>query len=281
VGSSTLRRVSGALAAVALAALAAGVLRASVGPSEQRGIFALLGGTPKILSEFWAVQGTGLSATLQIRQLALDGKTPILNYDADMEKLIHLVVVRDDFATFAHLHPTFEATTGIFAQRFTKEPNHRYYVYADTVPRHLGQQVFRFTMESDGPAAAYKLATTPSSTSSLIAPYTVTLGRTTLAANQAQTLSITIFEGARPARNLGTYLGALAHAIFINISTLEYAHVHAMARGSTMSMGMPAQPSPFMQMTLPPFPAGTYKLWIQFRGARGLVYTAPFTILVR
>jgi hypothetical protein len=281
VGSSTLRRVSGALAAVALAALAAGVLRASVGPPEQRGIFALLGGTPKILSEFWAVQGTGLSATLQIRQLALNGKTPILNYDADMEKLIHLVVVRDDFATFAHLHPTFEASTGIFAQRFTKEPNHRYYVYADTVPRHLGQQVFRFTMESDGPAAAYKLATTPSSTSSLVAPYTVTLGRTTLAANQAQTLSITIFEGGRPARNLGTYLGALAHAIFINISTLEYAHVHAMARGSTMSMGVSAQPGPFMQMTLPPFPPGTYKLWIQFSGARGLVYTAPFTILVR
>jgi len=274
--------VSGALGATALAAvLAAGMARASVGPAEQRGVFALLGGTPKILSKFRAVQGTGLSANLQIRQFQLDGKTPILNYDADMQKLIHLIVVRDDFATFAHLHPTFETTTGTFAQTFTKEPNHRYYVYADTVPRHVGQQVFRFTMESDGPLATYKAASTPSSTSVVAAPYTVTLARTTLPANQAQTLTITIFEGGRPARDLGTYLGALAHAIFINTSTLQYAHVHAMARGSTMSMVMPAQAGPFMQMMVPPLPAGIYKLWIQFSGARAVVYTAPFTILVR
>jgi hypothetical protein len=272
-------RLSRALVAITLAACLADVADASVRGAHQSGIFALLGATPKIFSQFWTEHGQGLTVTLNIRQYQIDGKTPILSYDVEMQKLIHLIVVRDDFATFAHIHPTFDATTGIFSQPFTKEANHRYYVYADTTPHGIGQQVFRFTLESDGPPASLQpsLAVSPASTT--VGPYTVTLARTTLTASRPQTLDVSVLENGKPASALHTYLGAAAHAVFINTGTLAYVHVHPMVRGSTMTMGMEGPAGPLMQMTLPALPAGVYKLWLQFRGAGNHVYTAPFTLL--
>jgi hypothetical protein len=273
--------LSHTLVGCALVAIVAGVARASVGPEEQAGIFALLGGTPEIVSQLWTEHAAGLTAILQIRQFQLDGTTPVLNYDVDMEKLMHLVIVRDDFTTFAHLHPAFNRMTGIFQQRFTKEPNHRYYVYADTMPHDIGQQVFRFTMDSDGPLATSQPALNVSAPSVLAGPYRVTLARTTLVADQEQTLDLTVLQSGRPASGLSPYLGAAAHAVFIDTSTLAYVHLHPTVRGVAMTMNMRGPAGPFMQMELPALPAGTYKLWIQFRGANSRIYTAPFTVLAQ
>jgi hypothetical protein len=286
VESHTRRRLSAALVASVLAACGAGIAGASAGPPEQSGVFALLGGTPKIASKFWADHAAGVTATLKIRQFQPGGTAPILDYDTDMERLIHLVVVRDDFATFAHLHPAFDTTTGTFSQRFTKAPNHRYYVYADSAPRGIGQQVFRFTMESDGPLADSRPSLTASAPATRVGPYTVTLARTTVSSNQARDLKVTIAEDGRPARGLGTYLGAPAHAVFINASTLAYVHLHPTVAGAssmttTMAMDMETPAGPLMHMKLPPLPPGTYKLWLQFRGANDVVYTAGFTLLAR
>ncbi len=280
------RRLKSALVATNLALLAAvGAAVASVGPIEQEGVFALLGGTPKIAARFRAEHASGLTATLEIRQFTLDGKTPIRDYDIDMEKLMHLIVVRDDFATFAHVHPLFDATTGTFSQVFTKEPNHRYYVFADTTPRGIGRQVFRFTIESDGPVAETPSAFAPSSPAVAAGPYAVTLSTTTLPANRASRLNVTVLKNGAPARDLSTYLGAAAHAVFIGTSTLEYVHVHPAVRGAGMMSGAMSAAAmdlagPLMTMVVPPLPAGTYKLWLEFRGSDQL-YTAPFTMLAR
>ncbi|MGB8908307.1 MAG: hypothetical protein WCC84_06125 [Candidatus Cybelea sp.] len=290
--SRTRRRLRSVLAGCALAAACGvGLARASAGPPEQTGIFALLGGTPKIVSKFWAEHGAGLAATLDIRQYALDGKTPILTYEVDMQKLAHIIIVRDDFATFAHLHPSFDSATGTFSLPFTKGPNHRYYVFADTTPRGIGHQVFRFTTESDGPVANSQLSRTGLERSASVGPYTVTLGTTTLAAGRPQSVDVTVLEGGRPASDLATYLGAAAHAVLINVQSLSYVHVHPSARGAAGSMNMTMSPGtemdmsgsagPLMQMNLPSLPAGSYRLWVEFRGAGGKVFTAPFTLLVR
>jgi hypothetical protein len=277
------------IASVLLAICAVRFASASVGPAAQTGIFALLGGTPKIVSKFWAEHGAGLGSTLHIRQFALDGKTPILAYDIEMQKQAHIIIVRDDFATFAHLHPTFDPASGIFSLPFTKEPNHRYYLYADTMPHGIGQQVFRFTIESDGPVANSQRASDGSSPSTVIGPYTVTLEKTTLAANRAQTVDVTVLENGQPARDLATYLGAAAHAVLLNVQTLAYVHVHPTVRGArgTMNMGanmnmnMEGSAGPHMQMALPALPAGSYKLWLEFRGTGGRLFTAPFTLRVQ
>jgi len=263
---------------------------ASVGRLEQPGTFALLGGTPKIVSEFWAEHGTGLTATLKIRQFQPNGTTPILTYDVDMQHLMHLIVVRDDFATFAHLHPAFDTTTGTFSQRFTKQPNHKYYVYADTTPHGIGHQVFRFTIERDGPQAALTPSSAASSADVKAGPYVVILAKTTLKANTPQKLDLSVVKGDDPAPDLAPYLGAPAHVVLIDTKTLQYAHVHPMLRGQTMSpdhkimnpvIGT-THAGPFMQLMLPALPAGIYKTWVQIAGGPKLtVYTAPFTLAVQ
>ena len=287
--SHTLRRIAGALAAVALVSCAA-IASAASGRVEQSGLFALVGGTPKIESKFWVSHPSDLSGTLKVRQFTLDGK-PILDYDVDMEHIMHMIIVRDDFATFAHVHPDFDTTTGTFWQAFTKEANHRYYVYADSTPRGIGQQVFRFTLDNSGPIARSAPVGGPSERNAIAGSYTVTLSRTTLAANRAKNLDVTIVEGGEPAQDLAAYLGAAAHAVFINTVTLAYVHLHPMVRGQqmkvkagktgamNMSMGG-GKSGPFMQMAVPALPAGTYKLWIQFLG-NGTVYTVPFTLLAQ
>jgi hypothetical protein len=289
-GRTRCRLSAGVVAAVVITVIAAvGAARASVGPVEQTGVFALQGSTPKIVSKFWAEHGSGLSATLKVRQFKNDGKTPLLNYDVEMERLMHMVVVRDDFATFAHLHPAYDVTTGTFSQPFTKEPNHRYYVYADTTPKGIGQQVFRFTMESDGPVAEAPLHFgDPRTLAAFAGPYVVTLSTATLPANAPSPVRITISQNGKPAQGLGTYLGAAAHVVFISTATLAYVHIHPTVPGSagaTSSMAMNMEDmnvaGPLLQMNVPALAAGTYKLWIQFRGANDRVYTVPFTMLAR
>jgi hypothetical protein len=263
---------------------------ASAGRSEQTGTFALFGGQPKIVSKFWVEHAQGLTATLKIRQFQSDGKTPILNYDVDMQHLMHLVVVRDDFATFGHYHPAIDATTGTFQRQFTKVPNHRYYVYADSTPHGIGQQVFRFTMDSDGPVAAVKPSLEASSPDAKAGPYTVILEKTTVAANTPQSLNLTVVSGDDPATDLVPYLGAAAHCVLIQTSTLQYVHVHPRVRGegtpSAKSMEQqmtgPQKAGPFMKLDLPALPAGTYKAWVQIAGGANLkVYTAAFTIVAQ
>ena len=278
------RFVSGisVIACAALVATGVTLARAEGQSPILTGSFALLGGTAKIVSTLFPKMHTALAGTLDVTQYQLDGKIVIFNYDDEMQRTIHLIVIRDDFATFAHLHPAFNTTTGAFVQDFTKEPNHRYYVYADTSPHGVGQQVFRFTLPSAGPAAAYKLSSAPSAPSATAGPYTLVLEKTTLAAGTQQSLDLTVNENGQPAQDLGTYLGAPAHCVFINISSLAYVHIHPMVRNDThvkgpIHMNM-TDAGPLMEMHVPALPAGTYKLWIQFRGGSYKLYTVPFTI---
>lgn len=291
--SRTRRRVSGTLIA-AFAASSWASASASSGSVEQAGVFALVGGTPKIASKLSADRVSGPSSTLTIQQFTPGGK-PLVDYDADMEHVMHLIIVRDDFATFAHLHPNFDTTTGTFWQAFTKEPNHRYYIYADSMPHGIGEQVFRFTLQSFGPVARSAPALAVSPRTGAVGPYDLRLSKTVLSANRRQSLHITVLENGNPAQDLGPYLGAAAHVIFINTSTLAYVHVHPTLRangngqspnsGTDMSssageMGASGAAGPFMKLAIPPLPAGIYKLWIQFMGG-GRLYTAPLTIQVR
>lgn len=285
----TRRRISGTIAAGALLltlGAAATIARASAGPPEQTGVFALLGGTPKIVSRFWAIHDqTPHGATLHVRQFHIGSTTAIMNYDVEMERTVHMIVVRDDFATFAHLHPGFNTTTGTFVEPFVKQPNHRYYMYVDTTPHGLSQQVFRFTMDSDGPAAAVHLPVGASAPTTTAGPYTVILAETTLAADSPEDVDLTVDKGSGPAHDLGSYLGAPAHCVFINTSTLAYAHVHATVRNDTTQKGPihmnMSGVGPHMRLHVPALPAGTYKLWIQFRGGSYHLYTVPFTIVAR
>jgi len=149
----------------------------------------------------------------------------------------------------------------------------------------MSQQVFRFTIESDGPLASDKPSLVASEPAAVAGPYTVTLAKTTVSAGTSEEIAITIDKGGHPAGDLGSYLGAASHVVFINTSTLQYVHVHPMAGNTTSAKGMiemnMGDTGPHQHMHVPALPAGTYKMWLQFRGGAYKLYTVPFTIAAR
>ena len=149
-----------------------------------------------------------------------------------MQMLMHVIVVRDDFLTFEHLHPAFDAATGTFSQAFTKERYHRYYVFADSEPKGMGQQVFRFTLPSDGPIMTGMVPSMASTPSIDAGPYVVTLSATTPAGKHRANARPHHHQKRHRRQDLGTYLGAAAHVVFISVPTLTYVHVHPHVAGA-------------------------------------------------
>jgi hypothetical protein len=248
--------------------------------------------TPLISSSLELKNVGNSSMTFDIAQTKNGASQPITEYRVTHTMLMHLIVVRDDFSQFEHLHPTLDASTGHFTQQFSGSPAHRYYIYADSEPKDMPQQVFRFTVQpgvASSQTSAPVPAFTPSPKTTLAGPYEVTLSETTLRANAPAEIGVTIDRGGKPATDLRPYLGAPAHVVFINTSSLDYIHVHPMLAGemsephgmSDMQMDddKPAA-GPKLMMHLPAIPAGSYKVWMQFQGGT-TAYTVPFTIVAR
>ncbi len=259
------------------------IVAATTAAAPMSGTFALLGGTQRIVARAIVSHPRPNDVTLDITQSTRQGGPPIRKYQMDMTKLMHLIVISDDFREFSHEHPSFNRKTGVFQQTLTVDPSHSYIVYIDSQVMGIGQQVFRFTI----PPAAQPSATmqplppsTPSPATMTAGPYAVKLAKTTLPAQSAQDVPLDITKNGSAATDLQPYLGAAGHAVFINTATLEYVHVHPMVRGASMaSMGSPMT-GPHLMMHVPALPVGTYKLWFQFHGGTSL-YVAPFTLDVR
>ena len=215
---------------------------------------------------------------------------PIETFDVDMTKRLHVVIVSDDFQTFLHVHPRL-GSDGHFRieQRFPRAAT--YYVYAEAEPREIGKQVFRFTLPVGAHAVtAARPRIAPTGATASAGPYTVNLDGTRLRAGCTSALTVHIRRDGRPATDLHPYLGALAHAVFLNAHDLSYVHVHPMPlRGETnpksgmasMDAMAPlpeaARSAPDMRLHVAVAEAGTYKLWLQFRGG-GTLRVAPFVL---
>jgi len=216
---------------------------------------------------------------------------PIRRYELDMTKYLHLVVVSDDLRTFLHLHPTL-SPDGHFRldQRFPRAAT--YHLYADGEPGGLGQQVFRYDVTVGAPHADSARSLSRTGKVVRAGPYTVALDTTNLRAGRENAVVIHVRERNAAAKTLRPYLGAPAHAVFINTRDLTYVHVHPMPLGSgpvdatamTASMDMRAMPStrgatvsPDMMLHVAVREPGPYRLWREFRGRRG-VYVAAFVV---
>jgi hypothetical protein len=201
---------------------------------------------------------------------------------------MHLVVFNADFSDFRHLHPAYDEATGTFSQKITIDPKQQYFVYSDTTPTGFGQQVFRDMIGSRA-HAGFKSIIIKSTNAVTAGPDTVTLNTTMLAAGKPQALKLEITRDGKPATGLQPYLGAAGHAVFINIETKEYVHIHPMLQGA-MEMGDGDDMSsmthlkmdvagPHLMLHVPALPSGAYRLWFQFRDGE-TVRLAPFMISV-
>jgi hypothetical protein len=221
---------------------------------------------------------------------------PITSYSIEMTKPLHVIIVDSGLATFLHIHPTL-GPGGLFSidQRFPGPGT--YYLYADGIPNNGDHQVFRFVLTVGKGTAARQPAPAPTGRELTVGPYTVDLSKARLTAGSVDELEVGVYEGGAPAKDLHPYLGAPAHAVFLNTRDLTYVHVHPMPAGASMpgvdmkGMNMPGMDMSAMNTDLPDsasVPAtmvlhvavkepGLYKMWLQFRGGSQL-YIAPFVL---
>jgi thiol-disulfide isomerase/thioredoxin len=234
------------------------------------GQFALQGGTQQTEGH---LRGNALWLTSET------SAAPIRHYQLDMTKYMHVVIVSGDLRTFQHVHPVLQPD-GVF--KFTEPlPEEAAYLYADSIPENAGQQVFRFALNSPPRTMARDLSTTANVATA--GPYTVRLSGS-LSSGAESHLTVKIYKNGQPANDLHPYLGAPAHAVFINARDLSYVHVHPMPIGKDAEMSMmgdmdmsdmPALPpytrvSPDMLLHVRITEPGTYKLWLQFRAGQTL-----------
>jgi hypothetical protein len=268
--------------------LSAGVIQAAdSGPLV--GKYSLQGGSPKTEGHLRATASKNpLQQHLDIWMTSPPSQQPIRNYAVEMTKKLHVVIVSSDFSQFMHVHPELNASGHFTIDQQFPAPG-LYYVYVDGEPNNLDHQVFRFDVNVSSNAEQKPRTITPTGREVNIGPYTVDISQVKLSSGGMDMIDVHILKGDKPANDLHPYLGASAHAVFLNSKDLSYVHVHPMSmQGMDMAMGgmnMKAgsdQPdnsisSPDMMLHISVKEPGTYKMWLQFRGGSQL-YVAPFVL---
>ncbi|HEY5978466.1 MAG TPA: hypothetical protein VIT41_02420 [Microlunatus sp.] len=212
--------------------------------------------------------------TTEIRLLITGpDERPVTAYELAHGKQLHLIVVRRDLAGFQHLHPTLEATTGVWTTTMDTSAAGTYRVFADVVPRgHEG-----LTLGTDL-AVAGAFAPEPIATSELrtarVDGYEVRLTGD-VRAGQTGTLTATVTEAGRPVTDLDPYLEAYGHLVALRQADLAYLHVHP--EGHPGDDTTPAGPTIEFAVDVPT--TGVYRLFLDFQHG-GVVRTAPFVITV-
>jgi len=198
-----------------------------------------------------------------LRVLRRDG-TPVTRFERDQTKLMHLIVVRDDFTGYQHVHPVLHPD-GRFTITLTLPKPGTYRAIADFT---TGGKRYPLGIDLSVPGAS-RIAPLPAPSSmTSLDGYTVMIAHGTLMSGKEAQLTFSVLRSGRPFTGLQPYLAAFGHLVALRKPDLLYSHVHPVThdeKKGTISFAAD-------------FPSdGTYRLFLQFR-AEGKVHTAPFTI---
>jgi hypothetical protein len=202
---------------------------------------------------------------------------------------VHLIIVSDDLSTIIHQHPPMQPG-GRFRQQVVFPKPGRYRVIVDVYPKKL-QPLPNFQLFKDvqvrgvpkpQPLGSYQAV-------QHIGGFTFTAPRSpNVRAIQAKLMTVHVTDAAgKPARFV-PWFGALAHAIFFHVGTLDYFHTHVCAPGASgctsliagaKVVGRSSAPGKLTIGILLPT-AGTWKLFLQSK-PNGKLVTAPYILKTR
>jgi hypothetical protein len=222
-------------------------------------VFSFPNGKPK----------AGEKAVLNIRIQDETGKA-VEAFDVSHEKLMHLIVVREDMAVFEHIHPEYKSQ-GAFTVEASFPSGGRYKLFADFVPAGAAATTIGKWIDVEGGA---KL-TPPQPDKTLtktIGGKEVELSIDSLQAQTEAMLNFTLRDAATktPIDNLEPYLGAVGHVVVISEDGERYLHVHPADEASS-------GPEAMFHTSFPV--SGVYKIWGQFQH-EGKLITITFTVKV-
>jgi len=183
----------------------------------------------------------------------------VTDFEDRHDRLMHLIVVSNDLADYAHLHPQL-ADDGTWSVEFPGLVAGRHRVVADTVPADGPDLVLTVDLFVPGVATARPLPD-PADTV-VVDDLAVSIALTPTA--DGLTVALTVRrDGATVEPD--PYLGARGHLVAINADDLGYLHVHPDDGDGPVSFAT-ARPAP-----------GRYRLFFDF-SVGGQVRTAAFTV---
>ena len=242
----------------------------------QTGQYALAQGKPLIVSRLSLTK----SGNLVVNQYARGARQPITTcasnaraaktpcYVLTEDEPVHVILVRDDFMSFSHIHPQLQ--DGVYSIHVSLEPRRRYYAYVASRVSGMPEQVFRFVLQQAAPPSRITATTIKPSVKATAGPYQVALDQPRLRAGKPQILDADITHDPR-APGVAPYHVAWVRAIMVNTASLTYGHVDgASDRGICCEYAL----------RVPALSKGLYKMWLQFDDGSA-IYTAPFTFVAQ
>jgi hypothetical protein len=202
---------------------------------------------------------------------------------------VHLIIVSDDLSTIIHQHPPMRPG-GHFKQQVVFPKPGRYRVIVDVYPRQLHPlpnfQLFTDVQVRGAPApqplGTYKAVQHIDGLTFTAPP------RPNVRAIQAALMTVHVTDAAGKPAHFVPWFGALAHAIFFHVGTLDYFHTHVCAPGASgctsliagaSVVGRSAAPGKLTIGILLPT-AGTWKLFLQSK-PNGRLVTVPYVLKAR
>ena len=230
-----------------------------------------------------------VATTLSFTIVQPDGQ-PLTAYrhGAGPHNGVHVIVVRRDLGVIIHHHPPVGAG-GKITDSITFPSSGPYRVVIDAYPKTTGAVPSFQLFDSIDVKGTYKPQPAPAFRRTETAGgYRFTLrGSPRLHAVQASLLDFTVTGHDGKPAVFTPWFGALAHAIFFRVGSLDYFHTHVCAPGASgcasvfggaRVTGTSTTPGRLKVGVLLPV-SGTWRLFLQCR-VGGKVVTAPFTLHV-
>jgi len=216
----------------------------------------------------------GEEAALEIRIRHRDRpKENFSAFEVVHEKLMHLLIVRDDLGYFGHEHPAASAD-GAFRHRVTFPTAGDYHLFFDIAPRGAGSQVLMAKLRVQGKGSArYDL--TRGDRSPIKKMENMQIELDTSAGLPARRTTAIVFRlqdtAGKPITDLQPYLGAMGHLILIHQDAVTFVHSHPDERIDGVGRDGKV---PFLVRFPKP---GLYRGWSQFQ-RNGAVHTTDFIV---
>ncbi|WP_406075237.1 heavy metal translocating P-type ATPase [Micromonospora sp. NBC_01638] len=227
----------------------------------------------------------GRQTTVRIRVTDAETGRPIRDVGRSHEAWMHLIAVRDDLASFAHVHPEPAGPPGEFAVTLTFPTPGRYVVNTEFRRKgELTDVLEQHEVAVGDPAQVIHQPPAVSGRQQVVDGVRVTLDGTAKVGGSRFTYRFADAATGRPLTGLRPYLAAAGHVVIMSAAGDSFAHEHAETEDADGRpvFALPGQTyGPELDLHAE-FPRpGRYRLWGQFRLADGHVITVPFTVDAR
>lgn len=199
---------------------------------------------------------------------------PVNKFDIFQEKIMHLIVVRDDLQFFDHIHPEYKEN-GRFEVTANFPESGNYTLFSDYKPAGNQENVSLMNITIPGtvplPKNLEKFTKTKTISDTKV---NLNISEKNIKAGQAVMLSFDLKDNKnQPIKDLQPYLGEKGHLVIVKssspLTSSDYIHAHAIKNTPDGKIEFHTKfPKP-----------GTYKMWMQFN-RNGQIKTADFWVNV-